>query len=156
MSKNPGQLPGPLLQAPAVLVVGVQDFRACFISVDDDGPWKKDGKHRQEEASACSSHHLYPLIFTLVYTDRAIPGGRSSKLLLKDSERLEHALALLRGALLWSEKWRNQVAALFCPAQPLLLGHIQTTGSTDLDQTGTSLTHSKTSPPQGTTSISAF
>lgn len=49
-----GQLPGSFLQAPAVPVVGVQDFGAGFVGVDGDGSWK----HRQEEASTCSRQHL--------------------------------------------------------------------------------------------------
>lgn len=51
---EPGQLPGSFLQAPAVPVVGVQDFGAGFVGVDGDGSWK----HKQEEASTCSRQHL--------------------------------------------------------------------------------------------------
>lgn len=43
VSKNPGQLPGSFSQAAAVLEVGVQDLRACFIRVDDDGSWREVG-----------------------------------------------------------------------------------------------------------------
>ena len=45
--------------------------------------------------------------------------------------------------LLWSDQWRKQVAALFCLAQLLLLGHIYTRAGTYLNQTATFLTHSK-------------
>lgn len=74
-NKSQGQLPGSFLQVPAVLVVGVQDFRACFVSVDDDGSWKEGGKHRQEEASAYSSQQLHSLLLLFVYTDGAVSRG---------------------------------------------------------------------------------
>lgn len=93
------QLPGSFPQVPAVLVVGVQDFRACFISVDDNGSWKEGGKHRQEEASACSSQQLHPLLL-FVYTDGATPRGLHPGYSL----RTVNVLALPTGAPLGSEK----------------------------------------------------
>lgn len=43
-SKNKKSLlPGILSQAPAVLIVGVQDFGARLIGVDDNRSWKEEG-----------------------------------------------------------------------------------------------------------------
>lgn len=77
--QEPWQLPESFPQAAAVLEVGVQDFRACFISVDDDGSWKEGGKQRQEGVAACSSQYLLPFLLLFVYTDEIAPGGSPSQ-----------------------------------------------------------------------------
>ena len=118
------QLPGSFPQVPAVLVVGVQDFRACFISVDDNGSWKEGGKHRREEASACSSQQLHPLLL-FVYTD----GATSRGLHPGYSLRTVNVLALPTGAPLGL---RKHTAAQFCRAQPLLLSYLYPGEGTDL------------------------
>ena len=144
-NKNQRQLPGSFPQVPAVLVVGVQDFRACFVSVDDDGSWKEGGKHRWEEASACSSQQLHPLLLLFVYTDGAAPRGRpSSRLLLKDSECLQYALALPTGAPLGSEKAHSSpvLSSTTSPAGlPISWGRHRP------DQTGTSMLSRDPLPP---------
>lgn len=72
--------------------------------------WILEGRREQrwEEASACFSQHLQPFLFSLS-APKADHWGQ-----IKDSECLPHSLALPRGALLWSDRWRKQAAALFC------------------------------------------
>lgn len=72
--------------------------------MDDDGSWKECGKHKWEEASACSSQQLHPLLLLSIQTELLPEAGHP----LKDSECLQHALALPTGALLWSEQWIKQ------------------------------------------------
>ena len=68
------ELPSLLFQDPAALIVGVQDFRACLISMDDGRPCKERGSTGGRGLSSLFQDPHFCLLLPFVY--RVNPGRR--------------------------------------------------------------------------------